>query len=156
MSSKYCLKSAFLQNVGKLFSLWIIHLGKENRFWLCTTSNCMQAKHLSFPSEITEHQRDCEGDGRQRRREIQEDNIFSVHQTKFYIYLVLHIIKGKVNEYCKPLSRLSTRKVKFYSSTKTFHSSLVVSVEKLDSPFPAPFVKTLKLRFSKLFKLLKH
>lgn len=28
MSSKYCLKYTFLQSVGKLFSLWIIHLGE--------------------------------------------------------------------------------------------------------------------------------
>lgn len=28
MSSKYCLKYAFLQNVGKLFSLLVIHLGE--------------------------------------------------------------------------------------------------------------------------------
>lgn len=126
MSSKYCLKYTFCKmwENSSVFGLFI--WGKENRFWLCTTSNCMQAKHLSFPSEITEYYGDCEGDGRQRRREIQEDNIFRVHQTKFYIYLVLHIIKGKANEYCKPQSRLLTCKAKFYSSTKTFHSSLVV------------------------------
>lgn len=50
MSSKYCLKDAFLQSVGKLLSdIWVIHLrGRKQILATCTPQTACKPNFYNF------------------------------------------------------------------------------------------------------------